>query len=132
MLRRVAILGIVGIAAVVAVVTSVVSRREVDVASAGGEREVASTSREVPSASREIASASRETEQTEGAPQTPSQRTLVRMQAIRQDVHILEIQRLDARERGDHDAEARLDREILAARAEHDRLRQTLSMPEGI
>jgi hypothetical protein len=42
------------------------------------------------------------------------------------------MQRLEARERGDHDTEARLDREIAAARAEHDRLRGVTASPEGI
>jgi hypothetical protein len=42
------------------------------------------------------------------------------------------MQRLDAHERGDRDTEARLDREITAARAEHDRLRRSLGAPEGI
>jgi hypothetical protein len=64
--------------------------------------------------------------------ESASERTLSRMATIRQDVHLLEIQRLDARERGDHEAEARLDTEITAARAEHDRLRDELTGPEGI
>ena len=63
---------------------------------------------------------------------TPGAITEARMAEIRRDVHLLEIQRLDARERGDHEVEARLDAEIRAARAEHDRLRDTLGAPEGI
>lgn len=51
---------------------------------------------------------------------------------LRHDVHVLEMQRLEARERGDRETEARLDREIAAARAEHDRLRGVRAAPQGI
>lgn len=51
---------------------------------------------------------------------------------LRHDVHVLEMQRLEARERGDRETEARLDREIAAARAEHDRLRGVGAAPQGI
>jgi len=125
----------VGIAAVVAV-ANVVSRRELARGESAGESESESESageHEVESAAAsrepEVASPRRE---LESEPETPVQRTAARMQAIRQDVHILEIQRLDARERADHEVEARLDREIQAARAEHERLRLSLATPEGI
>lgn len=51
------------------------------------------------------------------------------MAQIREDVHVLEIQRIEARERGDHETEARLDAEIARLRNDHALLRDG---PQGI
>ena len=69
--------------------------------------------------------------EVEVEPEDESTRTERRLAALRQDVRLLDMQRLDAHERSDRVTEARLDREIAAARAEHDRARG-IGTPEGI
>lgn len=54
-----------------------------------------------------------------------------RLAEIRDEVHVLEMQRLDAHARHDVETEARLDAEITALRARNDRLRG-VGQPEGI
>ena len=55
-----------------------------------------------------------------------------RLAEIRGEVHLLEMQRLDARARHDVETEARLDAEIATLRAQNDRLRGVAPSPEGI
>ncbi len=91
----------------------------------GSEGERESTPEGEPESEREVEIAhDHEIEQT---------RLLVeRLAEIRGEVHLLEMQRLDAHARHDPETEARLDAEIAALRAQNDHLRGVTASPEGI
>jgi len=127
-LKRAALVFVVVFALVVVFIatrggTSTTTTTNTSTSTTEGERE--STPEGAPESEREIEiDHDHEIEET---------RPLVeRLAEIRGEVHLLEMQRLDARARHDTETEARLDAEIAALRAQNDHLRGVAPSPEGI